>query len=292
MKIKVSVIIPNYNRTNKLKLAINSVLNQSFQDFEILVVDDFSEKIEEIKVLIEDFNDNRIKFIEHSINRGGGAARNTGILKAKGKYIAFLDSDDAWAKNKIEKQFLACEKYGNEVFCYTQTKVYTNNWTKILPNRGKYGDESVSKYLFQNNKFIPTPSMFISSTLAKKCLFNEKLRRHQDYDFLFKVEKLKPSFIFLNEPLTIVNWRDGKNLKKKKWSSKLSYDFFESYREHMDEKSYYNAIFNSVIYLSAKYESKIKSIKYLYKMPFLIFHLKFSLILKYIIRLLLIPVSN
>lgn len=102
-KPKVSVIIPTYNRAHLICRAIQSVLNQTYQDFEIIVVDDASTDNTE-DVIIRNFNDSRIRFVRSQDNRGASAARNKGIELAKGKYIAFQDSDDEWFAEKLDEQ--------------------------------------------------------------------------------------------------------------------------------------------------------------------------------------------
>ena len=88
----VSVVIPAYNRAHLLKRAIQSVLNQTYQDFELIVVDDASnDNTEEV---VKELRDEKIKYIRHRENSGAGVARNTGIRTALGRYIAFQDSDD------------------------------------------------------------------------------------------------------------------------------------------------------------------------------------------------------
>jgi len=99
---KISVISPTYNRAHLITRAVHSVLNQTYQDFEYIVVDDAStDNTEEV---IKGFKDERIKYIKHEKNRGPSAARNTGIKAAKGEYIGFLDSDDEWLPEQAEKQ--------------------------------------------------------------------------------------------------------------------------------------------------------------------------------------------
>ena len=102
----VSVIIPEYNRSKLLSLAIESALNQTYQDLEIIVIDDGS--TDNTKEVVEGFikQDSRVKYIQHENNKGASAARNTGIMSAKGEYIAFLDSDCQWMPEKIEKKFI------------------------------------------------------------------------------------------------------------------------------------------------------------------------------------------
>ena len=98
----VSVIIPTYNRAHLIGRAIRSVLDQTYQDWELIVVDDAS--TDDIPGIVKGFTDGRVKYIRHDENKGAAAARNTGIQAARGAYIAFLDSDDEWLPEKLERQ--------------------------------------------------------------------------------------------------------------------------------------------------------------------------------------------
>lgn len=98
----VSVIIPTYNRSDLIKETINSVLNQTHKNFELIMVDDGSTV--NTKTVIESFKDNRIKYILQKHHGLLAVARNNGLKVAIGEYIAFLDSDDIWLTNKLEKQ--------------------------------------------------------------------------------------------------------------------------------------------------------------------------------------------
>jgi glycosyltransferase involved in cell wall biosynthesis len=285
--ILVSVIIPNYKRCQELKRALTSVINQTFNNLEILVIDDCSPNFKEIESVVDGFKDCRITLIRQKENKGGGAARNVGILLSKGKYIAFLDSDDTWNIEKIKKQLVASEEHLEEVLCYNKSIVYTDNWTKVKPETGKLDNETISEYLFVYNNFMPTPSLFLSTSLAKKCLFDESLPRHQDYDFLFKIEKQKAKIIFVNEKLTNVIWTNVDKVINKGWSSDFSEAFFDSYRQYMGERSYANAIFHSVIYASLTNESKKKSLNYFFNKFSLLRYVKKTLLLKYLVRLVM-----
>src|SRR3989442_437688 len=99
---KVSVIIPTYNRAEFLGLALTSVLNQTFQDFEILIIDDNSQ--DSTQEVVTNFGDERIKYIRHDVNKRVAAARNTGVANSNGEYIAFLDDDDEWFPDKLQIQ--------------------------------------------------------------------------------------------------------------------------------------------------------------------------------------------
>jgi len=98
----VSVIIPTYNRAHLLDRAIRSVLDQTYQDFELIVVDDGSS--DPTAEVIATFADPRIYYLRHEKNRGAAAARNTGIEASQGDYVAFLDSDCEWLPKKLLKE--------------------------------------------------------------------------------------------------------------------------------------------------------------------------------------------
>jgi glycosyltransferase involved in cell wall biosynthesis len=98
----VSVIIPTFNRAKLLPKAVQSVLNQTFQDFEIVLIDDASTDC--TPNVSRSFSDARIRYVRHDTNRGIAAARNTGVANASGRFIAFLDDDDEWLPGKLERQ--------------------------------------------------------------------------------------------------------------------------------------------------------------------------------------------
>ena len=124
----VSIIIPTYNREQLLGRAIKSVLAQTYQDFELIIVDDGS--TDNTERLVKSFNSEKTRYIRHRKNKGPAAARNTGIRSAKGDYIAFQDSDDEWMPEKLEKQMRAFTTAPPEVGV-----VYTSYYSTI--NKGK-----------------------------------------------------------------------------------------------------------------------------------------------------------
>ena len=98
----ISVITPTHNRAHLVARAIESVLNQTYRNLELIVVDDAS--TDDTKHVVESFHDRRVRYVAHSENRGGSAARNTGLELSRGEYIAFLDSDDEWLPEKLQHQ--------------------------------------------------------------------------------------------------------------------------------------------------------------------------------------------
>lgn len=110
----ISVVIPSYNRSTTIPRAIRSVLNQTYRDFEILIVDDCSTDNTK-DIMSEMFSaENKIRYLTHSMNRGAQAARNTGIKASKGDWIAFLDSDDVWVHQKLQWQVDCLRKHNFE----------------------------------------------------------------------------------------------------------------------------------------------------------------------------------
>ena len=110
MVANVSVILPVYNREKSLEYAMRSVLDQSYKDLELIVVDDASTI--DLQPIVESFDDPRVKYIRQEENGGASVARNTGLAAAEGKYIAFQDSDDLWLPNKLQMQLDLLDSLG------------------------------------------------------------------------------------------------------------------------------------------------------------------------------------
>src|SRR5215510_2389269 len=110
---KVSVIIPTHNRAEFLRSAITSVLNQTFQDFEIVIIDDASK--DHTREVITNFNDVRIKVIHNRVSKGAAGSRNIGIINTNYEYIAFLDDDDEWLPEKLKIQIYLLDNSPQEV---------------------------------------------------------------------------------------------------------------------------------------------------------------------------------
>jgi glycosyltransferase involved in cell wall biosynthesis len=151
----VSIIMPTYNRAAIISNSIRSVLQQSHQNFELIIVDDCSsDNTEEV---VKKIKDSRIKYIRHPRNLGAASARNTAIENSTGQYIAFLDSDDAWLPEKLVNQLKCFEESDAEIGA-----VYT--WLQAVDENGKVGrvrtpsqqDSLAENLLFAN--FVGTPS--------------------------------------------------------------------------------------------------------------------------------------
>jgi glycosyltransferase involved in cell wall biosynthesis len=127
-EVKVSVIIPTYNAARFVTTAIDSVLAQTFKDFEILVIDDGS--TDNTREILEKYDSPQIHYL-HKKNGGVSSARNYGIENSRGKYIAFLDADDLWLPEKLEKQVALLESNEEIGLCYVATERVNENLQTI-----------------------------------------------------------------------------------------------------------------------------------------------------------------
>lgn len=199
-KPKVSVIIPTYNRAHLISRAIQSVLDQTYQDFEIIIVDDGSrDKTEQI---VKNFNDNRLRFIRHNKNKGASAARNTGIKAAKGEYISFQDSDDEWFPDKLELQITAFNNVSAEVgIVYSGFyRIEGDNKVYIPTSISVKKEGNIHNELLRRN-FIGTPAVLVK----KECFenvkyFDEKMPALEDWELWIELSKYY-QFKYINKPL-------------------------------------------------------------------------------------------
>lgn len=199
-KPTVSVILPTYNRAHLIDRAIRSVLNQTYQDFELIVVDDCS--TDNTKEVVKSFKDERITYIKHEKNKGAAAARNTGIKAAKGEYIAFQDSDDDWFPEKLKKQMKVFEMAQSEVgIVYTGFwRIEGNKKTYIPSYRVSQKEGNIHKQLLKGN-FVTTQSVVIRKKYFEKLgMFDENLPRLQDWELFIRVSKYY-KFKCIDEPL-------------------------------------------------------------------------------------------
>lgn len=207
-RVAVSVIIPFFNRGSTIKRALESVTAQSHTDWECLVVDDGSSEGERNNLMriVEEIGDPRICLEHLKENQGGGAARNRGIDMASGEFIAFLDSDDEWMKDKLLIQVKEAKANpGYLLSC--QSLVFHGSGQGVLPQNLNV-PPSVSEYLFIENGWLPTPSFFISTKDLGNIRFDESLTRHQDYDFLFQLEEIGIRPRIVPKVLVKVHWEE------------------------------------------------------------------------------------
>lgn len=187
----ISIIIPTYSRPKNLIRAIDSVINQTYKDVEIIVVDDNgvgSPLQVYTKQLIQPYIDaNLITYIAHVRNKNGSAARNTGYRSSKGNYIAFLDDDDEFVPQKLElqlKELETLDKSWGGCYCDTELISQVKDVKQVYPCKLS-GDLTVGMLL--ETIFFNTSTLLIRREVVEKLNgFNESYRRHQDWEFLLR----------------------------------------------------------------------------------------------------------
>ena len=197
---QISVVIPTFNRAKLLKKAIESVLLQSLRDFELIIVDDGS--TDETSKVISRI-DGKIIYIKQD-NLGPSSARNRGIKEAKGEFIAFLDSDDSWSKDKLSVQLAQMRNNPEYPISHTQEDWYKKD--KLFKQKPKHAKSG--GYIF--NTCLRLCVVGMSTVLIREKLFDlvglfdTTLPCCEDYDFWLRTS-IKYPFLLINEPLTIKN---------------------------------------------------------------------------------------
>ena len=248
-KVLISVIIPTYNRADLISRAIASVTKQSYQHFEIIIVDDASE--DNIASVVRSIKDSRIKYIRHQTNLGGSEARNTGIKNAQGKYIAFLDSDDVWLPDKLKLQLAAVsqQEEPENLVCYGRFQISPRIFykTSVFPAQAKQESETVPDYFWLSRGEILTSTLLISRTLAVATMFKPGLAKHQDLDFVIRLEKQGAKFIFVPQILAIWHNEVRSDRISKKINYQISLNWIEQYREQISDRAYQGFVLKEIV---------------------------------------------
>ena len=190
----VSVIIPTYNRSIILNRAISSVLSQSYNNIEIIVVDDASK--DDTNKMLNLHDDPRLKYISHRINKGASAARNRGIKESKGDLVAFLDDDDEWFPKKLEKQVSLILNSPSDVgliYCwmdYYNAEGGINSYKPKLKGR-------VFREVLDYQRIGGCPTLLVKKSVIENVGgFDESLKRGNDGDFIRRVcRKYKVDYV-------------------------------------------------------------------------------------------------
>jgi glycosyltransferase involved in cell wall biosynthesis len=202
----VSIIIPTYNRASLLGSAIHSVLNQTFPDFEVIVVDDCSS--DDTAITVQGIDDQRVRYIRLDNNKGAAIARNRGIAVARGRYIAFQDSDSEWLPEKLDKQMKVIAGSSSDVvIVYTGCwKVYGDRKTYLPYKRIRAREGNIHESLFWEN-FLDTPALLVKRECFDKVgMFDERLQRFQDWELCLRLSR-HYSFRLIDEPLYLTYYQ-------------------------------------------------------------------------------------
>lgn len=207
----VSAVIPTYNRAGEIKRSIESVLSQSYNEIECIVVDDgSSDRTPEIVSAIED---SRLTYVAHETNRGVSAARNTGINVSNGEYIAFLDSDDEWETEKIEKQVEVLQSRSglwNAVYCGVKKRrksrikqFFDRIFTEDI---GEEGGKDLIEGVISMELAVHAGSTLLveRESVVEAGGFNESMQRHEELEFLVRILE-SGKMAYINEELATLH---------------------------------------------------------------------------------------
>ncbi len=208
----ISVIIPTFNRSSFLTRSINSVLNQTYNNFKLIVVDDGS--VDNTSDLINSNYKNIIYL--HQNNKGVSSARNLGINTTKSEWIAFLDSDDEWHPKKLELQVKELKKNPSYFICHTNEKWIKNGKHLNQKNKHqKYGGWIFDKCL--SLCCVSPSSIIIHNTVFKNCgIFDESFPVCEDYELWLRISS-KYKFLYLQDKLLTKYGGHSDQLSTKYW---------------------------------------------------------------------------
>ncbi len=198
---KISIILPTYNSINYIKKAIDSIFKQTYKNWELIIIDDKSSDKTKEFLIRKYFRFKKVKLIFNKKNMGPGKSRNLGLKKVTGTYIAFIDSDDLWKKNKLKKQlnFMLKHKYQ---FTYTNILYKKNEglMKRLFPLSYK---TNYSNLIYHN--IITTSSVMIENKIIKDNKIEFNSSGYDDFSFWLKILKYTRYSYLLNNYLTIYN---------------------------------------------------------------------------------------
>jgi glycosyltransferase involved in cell wall biosynthesis len=210
--------MPSYNVAEFIGEALDSVLNQTFQDFEVIVVNDGSPDTEQLERVLEPYL-GRISYIKHETNRGVSAARNAGIRAARGRYLAFLDADDLWEHNYLEVQVGMLEADPDVDVLYPNAVIFGpvpedgKTYMELSPSEGEVTMES----LIRQECTVIASVTARSEIISRSGLFDESLPRCEDFDLWLRVLQVGGRISYHRQPLVRYRRRDGSLSSEREW---------------------------------------------------------------------------
>ncbi|GAA3973997.1 glycosyltransferase family A protein [Allohahella marinimesophila] len=184
----VSVIIPVYNRAHLLQRTIRGVLQQTFEDFEVLIIDDCSK--DDPASVVAAIQDPRLRYIRQPENRGVAAARNRGLREARAPFVAFLDDDDEWFPQKLALQVSLLEAAAPEVgLVYTGTETITDNGSRTIDTPSAHGDLYQELLIRNILHGAPASALMRRNVITNVGFFDETLPAIEDYDYWLRVSR-------------------------------------------------------------------------------------------------------
>jgi len=290
----ISVIIPTYKRPDKLERAINSVIEQTYDKIEIIVVDDNNDGDDyrkKTKRFMNKYKNNKmVKYLKHEKNKGGALARNTGVNNSNGDFISFLDDDDEYLSDKIEKQY---KKFNNSelnnlgmVYCQINFMDSVGNFRKMRAKMYAKGNrDALKKHMIRN--LSPTSGLFIKKNVLEDIGLFRNLNTGHEYELILRLLVNGYEVDYNKEPLVNMYYhKEGRisNSSKKIKGEQVLFNIKQNYFNLIDEKTAKKVRYNYYIDMVKRHLLKDKkriSKKYLEK-AFYLDSFKIKTIINYI----------
>lgn len=241
--ILFSIVIPAYNASESIVTTLDCVAAQSYQNFEVIIIDDKSADADKLAALVqsERYSQLKINLVLSQEKLNGSGARNKGIELATGDYVSFLDADDEWHKDKLQETLKVIEQLegqGKQKFIiYSQVNIIQDgHFLKVLPLQPVSRTETVAEYLFGCYGFIQTSTIVLKREYAREILFDPKYIRHQDYDFCIRADKLGYEFVMIAQPLANYHLVTKFGSKHKGESVKYSYFWLDNMKPYLTQR--------------------------------------------------------
>ncbi|MCX6752830.1 MAG: glycosyltransferase family 2 protein [Candidatus Nomurabacteria bacterium] len=258
---KISIIIPTYNSSKFIRNTIQSVLEQTYTDWELLIIDDCSK--DETEEIIKEYKkkEPKIKFYKTDNNSGGPAlSKNIGIKNSNGSYIAFLDHDDEWHKEKLEKQIKLFENSKDKNLGIVSTFLDIKEKETIIKYSKNYRKD-ILKYLASGNFLMTSSCIMVKKDVFEKIgLFDKSLSVSDDLDMWIRIAKNNYNFDYVPEYLTtyIYHNKNASLINRENYTeTKL---LFKKHKEIYLKYNIKIVILNYILYLFPNSEKKIKKI--------------------------------
>lgn len=196
--MKVSIIIPTHKRGDLLKYTLDSVVNQSYKNMEIVVVSDGFDR--DTDLFMKSYNNHKVKYYVYQESKGANFARNFGVSKSSGEILAFVDDDDRWSSSKINQQVQFLRNNPRSGLVYTGNKqIYMDSGDSFEYRPNEMGD--LSKKIFEKNYIGSTSSVIVKRSVFEEAGgFDENLEALQDYDLWIRITQISEIGV-VSEPL-------------------------------------------------------------------------------------------
>ena len=227
---RISVIVPTYRRSDFVLRAVQSVRVQTIEDWELIIVDDndptSSDRMATQAAVEGLLADPRVRYVRHDANKGGSAARNTGIRHARAPFIAFLDDDDEWASQKLDLQLARIQLAPPKVaLVYCQIRIINTETGRQRMFRSDGRSHSVHDLLRRNTIGSTSSILCRATALHDVGLFDESLPARQDLDLYLRLAE-KYEFAFIDEPLVTLYLHGRPSIGKDARSSVIAHERF------------------------------------------------------------------